>query len=95
MLMGSRSHVTGAFDALSAALRPHAERWAVQLLPVPDEHVPRILEEVLRGVLAEVDQDYAEANLEEVRDWLRLVGHAIVERRHELLMRGAGGAGNA
>ncbi len=87
--------VTGAFDALSEALRPHAERWAVQLLSVPDDQVTRILEQVLRGVLAEVDEDYARANLDEVKDWLRLVGHAIVERRHELLMRGAGRTGTA
>jgi len=93
--MGTQSHVTGAFDSLSAALRPHAERWAVQLLKVPDDQVPRILEQLLRGVLAEVDQEYARDNLDEVKDWLRLVGHAIVERRHELLMRGAGRTGRA
>ena len=93
--MASEPRPTGAFDTLSEALRPHAERWAVQLLPVPDEQVPRILEQVLRGVLAELDPDYARANLDEVKEWLRLVGHAIVERRHELLMRGAGGAGTA
>ncbi|MBI3517533.1 MAG: hypothetical protein HY060_26165 [Proteobacteria bacterium] len=67
----------------------------MQLLTVPDDQVTRILEQVLRGVLAEVDQDYARANLDEVKEWLRLVGHAIVERRHELLMRGAGAAGTA
>ena len=93
--MAPEPPVTGAFDALSEALRTHAERWAVQLLSVPDDQVTRILEQVLRGVLAEVDQDYARANLDEVKQWLRLVGHAIVERRHELLMRGAGGAGTA
>jgi len=77
-----------AFDALSDTLRPHAERWALQLVEVPDERVPHILEELLRDVMAAVDADYAEENIDEVKQWLRLVGHAIVERRHELLMRG-------
>ena len=93
--MGTPPPAAGAFEALSDGLRPHAERWAVQLLKVPDAEVPRILEQLLRGVLAEVDQEYARDNLEEVREWLRLVGHAIVERRHELLMRGAGRTGTA
>ncbi len=86
---------TSAFDALSDTLRPHAERWALQLIEVPDEQVPRILERMLRDVMASVDADYAEDNLDEVKDWLRLVGHAIVERRQELLLRGCRSKGNA
>lgn len=86
---------TSAFDALSDTLRPHAERWALQLIEVPDEQVPRILEQLLRDVMASVDADYAEDNLDEVKEWLRLVGHAIVERRQELLMRGCRSKGKA
>jgi hypothetical protein len=86
---------TSAFDALSDTLRPHAERWALQLIEVPDEQVPRILERMLRDVMASVDADYAEENLDEVKEWLRLVGHAIVERRQELLLRGCRSKGNA
>jgi hypothetical protein len=86
---------TSAFDALSDTLRPHAERWALQLIEVPDEQVPRILERMLRDVMASVDADYAEDNLDEVKEWLRLVGHAIVERRQELLLRGCRSKGNA
>ena len=85
-----------AFESLSESLRPHAERWAVQLLEVPDERVPQILEQMLRDVLEAVDdEDYADDNIDEVKQWLRLVGHAIVERRHELLMRGCRGRGTA
>jgi len=86
---------TSAFEALSATLRPHAERWAVRLLEVPDDQVGRIIERLLREVLAEVDPDYARDNLDEVKEWLRLVGHAVIERRHELLMRGGGAVGRA
>jgi hypothetical protein len=86
---------TSAFDALSDTLRPHAERWALQLIEVPDERVPRILEELLRDVMASVDADYAEENIDEVKEWLRLVGHAIVERRQELLLRGCRSKGKA
>ena len=86
---------TSAFDALSDTLRPHAERWALQLIEVPDEQVPRILEQLLRDVMASVDADYAEENIDEVKEWLRLVGHAIVERRQELLMRGCRSKGKA
>ena len=85
-----------AFESLSESLRPHAERWAVQLLEVPDERVPQILEQMLRDVLEAVDDaDYDDDNIDEVKQWLRLVGHAIVERRHELLMRGCRGRGTA
>ncbi len=42
--------------------------------------------------MASVDADYAE-RIDEVKEWLRLVGHAIVERRHELLMRGCRASG--
>ena len=85
-----------AFESLSESLRPHAERWAVQLLEVPDEQVPRILERMLREVLQAVDDDdYDDDNVDEVKQWLRLVGHAIVERRHELLMRGCRSRGTA
>jgi hypothetical protein len=85
-----------AFESLSESLRPHAERWAVQLLHVPDERVPQILEQMLREVLEAVDdEDYADDNVDEVKQWLRLVGHAIVERRHELLMRGCRERGTA
>lgn len=86
---------TSAFEALSATLRPHAERWAIRLLDVPDDQVARLLERLLRDVLAEVDADYTRDNLDEVKEWLRLVGHAVVERRHELLMRGGGAVGTA
>ncbi|MEJ0070430.1 MAG: hypothetical protein WDO24_18900 [Pseudomonadota bacterium] len=60
--------------------------WALQLIDVPDEQLPKLVERLLRDVIASVDADYAEENLDEVKEWLRLVGHAIVERRHELLM---------
>jgi hypothetical protein len=93
--MATEPPVTSAFASLSGALRRHAERWAVQLLEVPDEQVPPILERLLRDVLAEVDPDYARDNLDAVKELLRLVGHAVVERRHELLMRGGGAAGSA
>ena len=86
---------TSAFDALSDTLRPHAERWALQLIEVPDEQVPRILQEMLREVMASVDADQADENIDEVKEWLRLVGHAIVERRQELLMRGCRSTGKA
>jgi hypothetical protein len=86
---------TSAFDALSDTLRPHAERWALQLLDVPDEQLPRLVERLLRDVMASVDADYADDNLDEVKEWLRLVGHAIVERRHALLMRGCRSKGKA
>jgi hypothetical protein len=84
-----------AFESLSESLRPHAERWAVQLLEVPDEKVPQILERMLRDVLQQVDDDCGDDDIDEVKQWLRLVGHAIVERRHELLMRGCRGRGTA
>ena len=84
-----------AFESLSESMRPHAERWAIQLLEVPDEHVPRVLEQLLRDVLQAVDDDTDDDDLDEVKHWLRLVGHAIVERRHELLMRGCRGSGRA
>jgi hypothetical protein len=93
--MADEPPATSAFEALSDPLRAHAERWAVRLLEVPDDQVPRILERMLRDVLAEVDPDYARDNLDEVKQWLRLVGHAVVERRHELLMRGGGTPGTA
>ncbi len=68
----------------------------MQLLEVPDEQVPRILERMLRDVLEAVDDDdYDDDNVDEVKEWLRLVGHAIVERRHELLMRGCRSRGTA
>jgi hypothetical protein len=86
---------TSAFDALSDTLRPHAERWALQLIEVPDDEIPMILERLLREVMASVDTDYADDNLDEVKQWLRLVGHAIVERRQELLMRGCRSKGKA
>ncbi len=84
-----------AFEALTDVLRPHAERWALRLLEIPDDQVPPILERMLREVLAEVDPVYARDTLDEDKSWLRLVGYAIVERRHELLMRGGGVAGTA
>jgi hypothetical protein len=84
-----------AFDALSDTLRPHAERWALQLIEVPDAQVPRILERLLRDVMASVDADYTEDNIDEIKEWLRLVGHAIVERRQELLLRGCRSKGKA
>ena len=93
--MATEQPAAGAFEALSDNLRCHAERWAVQLLQVPDEQLPRLLERLLRDVLAEVDEDYARENLDEVREWLRLVGHAIVERRHELRLRGCCRGGHA
>jgi len=72
-----------AFESLSESLRPHAERWAVQLLEVPDEQVPRILERMLRDVLEAVDDDdYDDDNVDEVKEWLRLVGHAIAYSRN-------------
>jgi hypothetical protein len=86
---------TSAFEALSATMRPHAERWAIRLLDVPDDQVARILERLLRDVLDEVDSESARDNLDEVKEWLRLVGHAVVERRHELRMRGGGAVGRA
>jgi hypothetical protein len=86
---------TSAFDALSDTLRPHAERWALQLIEVPDDEIPLILERLLREVMASVDTDYADDNLDEVKEWLRLVGHAIVERRQELLVRGCRSKGKA
>jgi hypothetical protein len=84
-----------AFDALSDTLRPHAERWALQLIEVPDAQVPRILERLLRDVMESVDADYTEDNVDEIKEWLRLVGHAIVERRQELLLRGCRSKGKA
>ncbi len=93
--MATEPPATGAYEALSENLRSHAERWAVQLLDVPDDKVPQLLQRLLRDVLAEVDQDYASENVDEVREWLRLVGHAIVERRHALRLRGCCGAGHA
>ena len=93
--MTTEPPATRAFDALSENLRSHAERWAVQLLAVPDDQMPLVLQRLLREVMAEVDQDYARENLDEVREWLRLVGHAIVERRHELRLRGGCGGGRA
>ncbi len=86
---------TSAFDALSDTLRPHAERWALQLIDVPDEQLPKLVERLLRDVMASVDADYADDNLDEVKEWLRLVGHAIVERRHEQLMHGCRSTGKA
>jgi hypothetical protein len=62
---------------------------------VPDEKVAQVLERLLRDVLQQVDDDYGEDDIDEVKQWLRLVGHAIVERRHELLMRGCRGRGTA
>ncbi len=93
--MGPEPIIASAYDALSDTLRPHAERWALQLLRVPDEHVAAVLEQMLRDVLSTVDDDYANDNLDEVKEWLRLVGHAIVERRQQLLVRGCRTSGTA
>jgi hypothetical protein len=95
LIMSVQPQCPRAFESLSESLRPHAERWAVQLLEVPDEQVPRILEQMLRDVLEQVDDDYGDDDIDEVKQWLRQVGHAIVERRHELLMRGCRGRGTA
>jgi hypothetical protein len=96
LIMSVQPQCPRAFESLSESLRPHAERWAVQLLEVPDEQVPRILEQMLRDVLEQVDDDCdGDDDIDEVKQWLRLVGHAIVERRHELLMRGCRGRGTA
>lgn len=84
-----------AFEALSETLRPHAERWALQLTTVPDDQVPRILEALLREVLEDVDTNSGDDDLDEVKSWMRQVSHAIVERRHELLMRGCRSRGTA
>jgi hypothetical protein len=65
------------------------------LIEVPDAQVPRILERLLRDVMASVDADYTEDNIDEIKEWLRLVGHAIVERRQELLLRGCRSKGKA
>lgn len=95
LIMSVQPQCPRAFEALSESMRPHAERWAVQLLDVPDEQVPKILERMLRDVLKSVDDDCENDDLDEVKQWLRLVGHAIVERRHELLMRGCRRSGRA
>jgi hypothetical protein len=95
LIMSVQPQCPRAFESLSESMRPHAERWAVQLLAVPDDQVPRILEQLLRDVLQQVDNDTDDDDLDEVKQWLRLVGHAIVERRHELLMRGCRGSGRA
>jgi len=95
LIMSVQPQCPRAFESLSESMRPHAERWAVQLLNVPDDQVPRILEALLRDVLQQVDADTDDDDVDEVKQWLRLVGHAIVERRHELLMRGCRGSGRA
>src|SRR5258707_364221 len=96
LIMSVQPQCPRAFEALSESLRPHAERWALQLVAVPDEHVPRILEQLLREVLQSVDDDDdTDDNIDEIKQWLRQVGHAIVERRHELLMRGCRSRGTA